>query len=207
MRKYLIAGLAGSVVLAVAWVAVGQPQPQGGPGGPGQGPGGGGRGGMGGRGFMNREAQLKAITTMQEQLGKLKTSMEAPMPGMPAGGDFQNMSDDDRAKMREAMTKRREEQQQAVAAIEKEMVQLRGIRAVITENEQSTSELKALQELATKEKATETAKKVGEMIAAKQKKFEETVKAMGLDPANLPQMGRGMGGGMGGGQRGPGQGQ
>ena len=49
------------------------------------------------------------------------------------------------------------------------------------------------------------------MIAAKQKKFEETVKAMGLDPANLPQMGGGRGGpgmgtGMGTGMGGPGQG-
>jgi len=199
MRKYVIAGLAGVMVLSVAWVAVGQPQG----GGAGQGAGGGR--GMGGRGgFMNREAQMKAIATLQEQVGKLKALLET-MPAMPAGG-FQDMTDEDRTKMQEARQKIRDEQPAILTAIEQQLAQIKGIRTLMTENEESTAELKALQEAANGEKATKTAAKIGEMIVAKQKKFEENVKALGFDPANLPQGGRGMGGGMGGGQRqGPGQ--
>jgi len=192
MRKYVIAGLAGAMVLAMAWAAWGQPQG----GGAGQGPGGGR--GMGGRGGMNRDAQLKAIAALQEQVGKLKALVET-MPAMPAGGSFQDMSDEERTKMRESMTRVREEQPPIIAAIEQQLAQLKGVRTLIAENQQSTTELKALQETANGEKATKTAAKIGEMITAKQKKLEADAKALGVEPDRLQQMiERGSG-------RGPGQ--
>ena len=194
MKKYLIAVLAVAVVLGVAWTAFGQPQ---GGAGAGQGPGGGGRG-MGGRGGMNRDAQLKAIVAITEQVSKLKTLVES-MPAMPAGGSFQDMSEDDRTKMRDAMTKIREEQPPIIAAIEQQLAQLKGVRTLITENQQATAELKALQETANGEKATKTAAKIGDMIAAKQKKLEADAKALGVEPDRLQQMIERGGG------RGPGQ--
>jgi hypothetical protein len=71
---------------------------------------------------------------------------------------------------------------------------------LVRENQAEAADLKALQELATKEKATETAKKIGDMIAAKQKKLEEDTKAMGVEPDRLQRMLEGRGG-PGGGQR------
>ena len=183
MKKYLIAVLAVTVVLGVAWTAFGQPQ---GGAGAGQGPGGGGRG-MGGRGGMNRDAQLKAIVAITEQVSKLKTLVES-MPAMPAGGSFQDMSEDDRTKMRDAMTKIREEQPPIIAAIELQLAQIKGVRALVTANQEATAELKALQDMANGEKATKTAAKIGEIIAAKQKKLESDAKAIGVEPDRLQQM-------------------
>jgi hypothetical protein len=195
MKKCMIAGLAAAMVLTMAWTAFGQPQG----GGAGQGPGG-GRGMGGGRGGfgMNRDAQLKAIATLQEQAGKLKALIES-MPTLPAGTSFQDMTDEQRTKMRDAGQKIREEQPPIVAAIQQQLDQIKGVRTLITENQQATTELKSLQELATKEKATETAKKIGEMIAARQKGLEEKAKAMGVEPDRLQQMIERGGG------RGPGQ--
>jgi hypothetical protein len=172
MKKCMIAGLAVALVLTVAWSAIGQPQ------GGGQG---GGRGGMGGGGF-NRETQLKAVVALQEQAAKLKALIDS-MPAMPAGG-FQDMTDEQRTKMREIGQQRTG----IVAAIQQQVDQLKGIRAFVTENVQATTELKALQEVASKEKATETAKKIGEMIAAKQKQLEEKAKAMSIEPDMLQRM-------------------
>jgi hypothetical protein len=196
MKKCMIGGLAAAMVLTVAWAAWAQPQAGG--AGAGQGPGGGGRG-MGGRGgFVNREDQLKAIAALQEQAAKLKALVES-MPAMPAGG-FQDMTEEQRTKMRDTMQKIGEERPPIMAAIEKQVAVLKGARTLVTEFQQSSAELKALQELATKEKATETAKKIGDMIAAKQKKLEEDTKAMGVEPDRLQRMLEGRGG-PGGGQR------
>ena len=189
MKKCMIGGLAAAMVLTVAWAAWAQPQG----GGAGQGPGGGGRGRGG---FMDRDTQLKAIAALQEQIGKLKTLIES-MPTLPAGTSFQDMTDEQRTQMREAGQKIREEQPPILAAIDKQLAVIKGARALVTEYQESTAELKALQEMATQEKATETAKKIGDMIAAKQKKLEESAKAMGVEPDRLQRMleGRGPGGG------------
>jgi hypothetical protein len=175
MKKCMIAGLAAALVLTVAWSAVGQPQG----GGAGQGAGGGR--GMG-RGGFNKETQLKAVAALQEQAAKLKALIDS-MPAMPAGG-FQDMTDEDRTKMREIG----EQRTGVVAAIQQQVDQLKGIRGFVTENQQAMGELKALQEVANKEKATETAKKIGEMITAKQKQLEDKAKAMGIEPDALQRM-------------------
>lgn len=196
-----------ALVLGVTMAAFGQPaagtQPEG------------GRRGAGGRFGMNREVQLKAIAAIQEQLGKLKAALEAPTPGMPEGGSFQDLSDEERTKMREAMTKRRDEQAQVIAAIEQELAKLKGIGQLRTEQEASVDPLKEILASAQKEQAKATAAKVEQLIAQRQKAWEDKMKSLGLDPTAMPGGGRrggaggpgGAGGGPGGGAGGPGGGQ
>ena len=196
-----------AIALGVTMAAFGQPaagtQPEGGRRGAGVGP--------GGRFGMNREVQLKAIAAIQEQLGKLKAALEAPMPGLPEGKSPQDLSDEEKAKMTEARTKRRAEQVQVVAAIEQEMTKLKGIGQLRTEQEESMVPLKEILASAQKEQAKETAGKVEQLIAQRQKAWEDKMKSLGFDPAAMPGGGRrggagGPGGGAGGGAGGPGGG-
>jgi len=169
MKKIVVVPvIAVVVVLAVAWAAFGQA----------------GAGGQ--RGAAQREAQTKALAAVQEQLAKLKTLMEAPQ-GMQ-GRSFQDMSEEERTKMRESFTKRREEQQQVFAAIDQELGRLKGGRQLMTEHQQAMTPLKELLASAQKENAKETAGKIEKLIAERQKQFDEKMAAMGYTPEQLERM-------------------
>lgn len=213
MKKYVTLVVGVLLVLAFAWVALGQTEGGrrgGGAGGAAGGPGGaGGGGGMRGGFGMNREAQLKAVAAIQEQLGKLKASLDAS-PAMPAGG-FANLSEEERTKMRESFTKMGEERQLIMDALDAEMAKLRGARQLVRDQQEGTKELEAIREVAAKEQAKETVKAVDELIAKRQKALEEKMAKLGLEMPR-PRTGGagggpgGAGGGTGGGTRGTGGG-
>jgi hypothetical protein len=166
-KNVVVPVIAAVLVLAVTWVAFGQA-------------------GGGQRGAAQREAQMKALAAVQEQVAKLKTLMEAPQ-GMQ-GRSFQDMSEEERTKMRESFTKRREEQQQVFAAIDQELAKLKGGRQLMTEHEQAVTPLKDLLASAQKENAKETAGKIEKLIADRQKQFEQKITAMGYTMEQLQQM-------------------
>lgn len=118
------------------------------------------RGGSRRGGFMNAEDQQKAIKAIEVQLAKLKASA-AQMPTPPQGG-YQDMSDDERAKLRETMTKVMQTRQSALQAIMAQVAALQGRRQPAAEGARyiilSTDDLRPIQEAATKEKAEETGK-------------------------------------------------
>ncbi len=169
MNKRLVFVIGILLTGAMTWAAFGQAQ-------------GGGRGGFG----RNREAQQKAIAALQEEVGKLKAMMEQPA-GMQ-GRSFQDMSDDERTKMREEMTKRMEQRQQIMASIEQQLDTLRGGTQIMREHQQAMEPLKDLLASAQSEKATATAAKVQKIIDEKQKQFEAKMAAMGYDPERLQGM-------------------
>ncbi|RPJ24798.1 MAG: hypothetical protein EHM35_16060, partial [Planctomycetaceae bacterium] len=145
-KNVAVVTIAVVLTLAVAWAAFGQA-------------GGGGQG----RGFgMNREAQQKAIAALQEQLGKLKAMMEQT-PGTQ-GRSFQDMSEEERTKMREEFTKRREEQQKVMAAMQQQMDTLKGGRQLATEHQQAMTPLNEALASAQKENAKQTASMLEKLI-------------------------------------------
>jgi hypothetical protein len=118
---------------------------------------------------MMREDQLKVIAAIEEQVAKLKALVEAQ-----AGPDeFAKMRDlpegEERTKLREKFAKAREERQGVIEAIEQNIVKLRGERPRMEEQQGLIGELQAIHELATKEKAVETAKLVEQLINRQQK--------------------------------------
>jgi len=156
------------LILAVAWSAFGQA-------------------GGGGRGFgMNREAQTKAIAALQEQVAKLKAFIEQA-PSMQ-GRNFQDMSDEERTKMREEFTKRREEQQKIMAAIDQQMDVLKGGRQLAQDHQQMMAPLKEALASAQTEKAKDTAAKLEKLIADRQKQFDDKMAAMGYTPDQIERM-------------------
>lgn len=173
MKKYLIPGVAVLVVLVVGWVAFGQQE-----GGQRQ------RGG-GQFGAQYREMQQKAIDGIVEQATKLKAMWEQAAKESQ-GRDFQNLSEEERTKLRETFTKRREEQQKIVGAIEMELAKVKGSRQLQREQEEGTKELQAIRELAEKEQAKETLKGIDELIAKRQKAFEDKLAKLGLQLFQRP---------------------
>lgn len=113
------------------------------------------------RGRLSREEQLKAIKAIQAQLAKLKAGIEASPATRERG---QDLSDEERAKLRAQSTKVREERQKAIDAIIAQIAGLQGQRQPTAEGEKfiivNTAQLKEIGELAVKEKAKETAQRL-----------------------------------------------
>ncbi len=122
------------------------------------------------RGFGSEE-QLKAIKAIEEQLGKLKAGIEA----MDSNDQrpFRDLPEEERTKLREKFSKAREERQTVLQTIIGQIAMLQGQR-LPAEGEElvivSTRELKAIQELAVKEKAEETARRI-EMLSSGKRSF------------------------------------
>ena len=149
MKKHPISIIAVLVVLAVVLVSFGQEERT-----------------RQGRG-MGREERLKAIEAIEAQLAKLKEGGQRPTFDRES---FQNMSEDERAKLKEKMTQARQEQQKSLQIIMAQVAALQGRREPAPEGAQyliiATTDLKPIQDAAVKEKATETAKLL-EALAAR----------------------------------------
>jgi hypothetical protein len=116
------------------------------------------------RGFgarLSREDQEKAVKDIEEQVAKLKAAIQVERPQ----GGFQNLSEDERAKLRESMTNRRTALQAIIAQVARlegrTPPEEEGARFIII----NTVDLKPIQEMAEKEKATETAQLLARMAA------------------------------------------
>ena len=111
-------------------------------------------------GFISPEDQQKAIKAIEAQLAKLKESA-AQMPARPQSG-YQDMSEEERSKLRETMMNVMRTRQTALQAIIAQVAALQGRRQQEGERARfiilSTEDLKPIQEAATKEKAEETGK-------------------------------------------------
>jgi hypothetical protein len=180
MKKSTLIAASVLLAMAVTWAAFGQ---AGGGGGRGKG---GGRGGM-----MMGPAMQKNVADLQEQVNKLKALVDAGAKAME-GKTFADLSDDDRAKMKERST----EQQKLMAAVQADVDKIR-MAQVAREYNQSMTALKDAQASAQKENAKETAQKLGQIIAEREKLMEEKATAMGTTMDQLQQMGT-----RGGGRRG-----
>ncbi|MEN6427093.1 MAG: hypothetical protein ABFE13_17195 [Phycisphaerales bacterium] len=168
MKKRSVLAVGVLLSVALAWTAIAQP------------PAGGGFGRM-------REAQQNALTALQEQVAKLKAMTEQAQQAMQ-GRNFQDMTDDERTKMREEFTKRREEQAKIMASMQQQMDILKGGRQLMVEHQESLAPLKDLLASAQGEKATATAAKIEKLIAERQKQFDDKMAAMGYTPEMLERM-------------------
>jgi len=168
MKKRSILAVGILLTAVLAWTALAQP------------PAGGGFGRM-------REAQVNALTSLQEQVTKLKAMMDQAPQGMQ-GRNFQDMTDEERTRLREDMTKRREEQRTIMATMQQQMDTLKGGRQLVTEHQESLAPLKDLLVSAQGEKATATAAKIEKLIADRQKQFEDKMAAMGYSAEMLERM-------------------
>lgn len=202
MKKYLISAIAVLVVFAVTMGMYAQAQAAGGAGeGRARGQEGQVRGGM-----MRYTDRLQAaITEIETQVSKLKENMkaQAAMPRFRRDEEgSERPSQEEMAKMREQMMEMREQRESSIAAIEQQLMILKG-RQVQTEHNEAIAELEAVHKLAMEEKAEKTAKYIQDMIAKRSKAFQDTVEKLGIRLGRPRRQGEGemMGGQRQGGQR------
>jgi hypothetical protein len=116
---------------------------------------------------MGRDAQLESIKTIEAQVAKLKSAVEVAMP--EDRSKLRELSQEERTKLREKMMTAMRDRQTAIRAIELELAKLRGPGRPPTVSEARLSELRAIHELAVKEKATQTANRLDELIMSIQR--------------------------------------
>jgi hypothetical protein len=162
MKRRIVSVITVLAVLMLVWAAFGQQQER------------------GQRFSRYRQAQLEAVEVIQEQAAKLKADMEA-MARPEGRASFENLPEEERAKLREGFTKRREEQQKAIAVIELQIARLKGQRQLKAEHEGALTELQEIRQLALKEKAEETAKRLMQLILKRNKEFEANMQKLGLE--------------------------
>jgi hypothetical protein len=112
--------------------------------------------------FRNPVEQQKSIKAIEEQLVKFKAA-QIPRPE----GGIQDLSEEERNKLREKRRTAFQQRQNALEAIIAQVARLQGLRQLEGEGARylivSTDELKQIQEVATKEKAKETSELLARM--------------------------------------------
>lgn len=119
---------------------------------------------------MGRDAQLKSIKAIEAQVAKLKAAVEVGAP--EDRSRFRELSAEDRAKLREKMMAAMRERQMAIRAIEQELTKFRAPGRRATEPRSRINELRSIQKLAVKEKATQTADRLEKLIAGYQRESQ-----------------------------------
>jgi len=117
---------------------------------------------FGGRFGMGREEQLKAIEAIEEQVTRLKAAIQST--GAEDRSRWRELSEEERTTLREKIAKAVRERQAAIRAIEEQLEKLSGPGRAQAEPQPSIGELRAIHELAVKEKATQTASRLERLI-------------------------------------------
>ena len=121
----------------------------------------------GARFSLSREAQLEKVKAIEELVAKLKAVVTGTAPG--ARGSFRDLSQEERTKLRDKMTKAALERQLLIKSIEQQLAELRGPGRPQAGRQPSIGELRAIHDLAVKEKATQTAGRLERLIARYQR--------------------------------------
>ncbi len=134
---------------------------------------------------LGREGQLKVIALIEEQVAKLKAAVES----MAQGRDqYQNMSEEERTEYRNKMAQIARTRRQVIEGIEQQLSKLKfreQRRPQTVEPQTRVKELQEIHQLAIKEKATETAKRLESLIAGYRQRQSQ---APGMEPG--PREGR-----------------
>lgn len=127
--------------------------------------------------------QLKAIEAIQEQLVKYKTALQNV--NREALLNYEKLSEEEKTKLTQTMTKSAYERKQALAIIEEKLPVIRGTqRRPGTEPLMPIPELKSIHQLAIREKAKQTAERLDRMIKRYDRESTSSGKSV---PRQIPQ--------------------
>lgn len=122
---------------------------------------------------LSLQVQLQVVKTIEEQVAKLKAAVESMSKGRE---QYRNMPEEQRTEYREKIGKIALARQEAISAIEQQLERLRfrGQRQQLREPQIRLNELQEIHQLAIKEKATETAKRLESFISDYQKRQSQS---------------------------------
>ena len=118
---------------------------------------------------MGYEQQVKSIKAIEQQVARLKASVEVAAP--ESRQKLRELPEEERAKVRDKMMTAMRERQAAIRAIEQELAKLKGPGRPPAESEARLNELRAIHKLALKEKATQTADRLDKLIMGYQRGY------------------------------------
>lgn len=127
-----------------------------------------------------RQTQNKAIQAIQADGVKLRAAFDEAGRAMPAPEKWEGMSEEEKAKFREANKGRWEEHLKILSDIEEQVAILKGPWQLQTELEEAVKELTAIRDQARQEKAQKAAEQIQALIDKRQAKHNETMKKLGL---------------------------
>jgi len=112
--------------------------------------------------------QLKALEAIQEQLTKFKTALQNV--NRQALLNYENLSEEEKTKLNRSMAKSASERQRLLTTIEEKLPVIRGTRRTRSEEQLlPVRELKIIHQIATREKATQAARRLELLIARYEK--------------------------------------
>lgn len=120
--------------------------------------------------ITGRDEQLKAIKAIELQVAKLKAAVEVMSPENRE--QMRELPEDERVELREKMMTAMRERQTAIRTIEQELVKLRAPGRPAAESQTRINELKAIHNLALREKAPQTADRLEKLIAGYQRESQ-----------------------------------
>ena len=124
-----------------------------------------------------RQYQQQVLTRIEEQLTKLRASMDSSSGGRR---NWRELSETERNELRERFRKAGEERTSAIAEIEHQLQLLKGRRTLLLEYDDSIGKLYDILELAEKEKGKETVAALEKLIAAENAAFDKKMEALGM---------------------------
>ena len=119
---------------------------------------------------LSREAQLEKIKSIEELVAKLKAVVTSTASRVR--DSIRDLSEEGRARLRDKMARAAAERQLVINSIEQQLAKLRSParpQQPQAERQPSIGELRAIHDLAVKEKATQTARRLERLIARYQK--------------------------------------
>jgi peroxiredoxin len=117
--------------------------------------------------IIGRQQQLEVVAAIQEQLDKLKAAIESIDP--EARRKIRELSQEERAELREKTAQALRQRVNAVQAIDRELDKLRMQRRIDGGPGANIRELREIHEIAVKENATKTAGSIEKLIARTQR--------------------------------------
>jgi peroxiredoxin len=118
---------------------------------------------------VSREEQLNAVKKIEDQLAKLKAAIEVAVPENRR--PLRDLSDEERRALREKMMAATRDRRMAIRTIEEELAKLAGPRRPAPDPREQLGELRAIHELAVKEDATQTAKRLEGLMMSIRREF------------------------------------
>lgn len=129
-----------------------------------------------------RQTQHKAIQAIQADGVKLRAAFEEAGRAMPAPEKWESMSEEEKAKFREANKGRWEEHLKILRDIEEQVAILKGPWQLQAELDEALKELTAVRDQALQEKAKKAAEQIQALIDKRKAKHTELMKKLGLQP-------------------------
>ena len=132
---------------------------------------------------QQRQIQWNAVEALQTETAKLKAFLDKDLQREFDSQSFQRLSAEQRARLREERFKEFAERRRLIESIEQQVAKIKGLRELRTKHDEILEKLKAIRDVARKEKADKTAECLEALIEMHKETFENKLIELGFQTA------------------------